>query len=166
VTRGGGGGAACLPPQTTPGVPTLAQCAPLDGIMVWRPVEGQNLGPPVATFRQASCTVGSSFVAIATEGDWRLEVGIDAFRGFGERYDLRGGVLEPSFVIDGPFGRFSSDFPTPLAGGVFNGAGGIRFGLSGRQLGFAYGPVWGPSGQAGGVLILGGGATCTYPEDE
>lgn len=170
----GGGAAKCLVPPAAPGggpvaaalrPRTLQACPPLPGIVVYRPVEGSSPPPVVATIRELSCTAGGSFVGIGTDGEWRLEIGIDAFRGFGVKYDLKGGVPDPSFVVDGPLGTFSSDFPTPLAG-AGTGAGGLGFGLGGRQLGFAYAPAWGPGGLGGGTLILAGGANCAYPEDD
>jgi hypothetical protein len=152
------GPASCDAPG---GAQARAPCPESPGINVF------YYGPqPAATFKTADCTAGDTFVAIANDGAFRLEIGITAFSGFGQ-YDIPFLGADPTFFLDAPDGEFGNTYPGPTINGVtLGGSGGLKFEENGRVLNFGYGPIWGSPGPTGyGGFTIGGSATCIYPDD-
>ncbi len=126
------------------------------GIQVFQGAEDPVV---VATFKIGECTKGQGFTAIATDGAWRLEVGINAFSGFHD-YDVPYGGSDPQVIIDGPSASYSNSYWAP--GGLPN-AGQITFDPEGRRMGLGVFEIRDQSGtQAIGAA---GGMTCVYPDD-
>ena len=71
------------------------------------------------------------FTAIASDGAWRLEVGISNFSGFGD-YEIPYGGPDPVVVIEGPPGTFSNATWQP---GGLPFAGAIAFGRRPHHMG-------------------------------
>jgi hypothetical protein len=115
----------------------------------------------VASFKIGDCTVGpGGFTAIATDGGWRLEVGITGFAGFGRDYDVPYGGPDPQVVFDGPGGTYSNTTWQP--GGLPN-AGALAFDPEGRRMGL--GVIEFRTADQSSAIGAAGGMTCVYPND-
>lgn len=176
-TADDGGPVACVAPSATTALaamaarrPALMQagaCPTSEGIGVLH----DNPPNPDVLFREASCTVGGgSFVAILTEGGYRLEIGIRSFTGFGGQYFFPVAAQDPSWVLDGPGdvelagNRFTSSFGQGVGFDPGDRLTQATFLGRGRQIRFG-GTAVGPQGVNGGLYVIGGTATCRYPSD-
>ncbi len=116
---------------------------------------------PVARFRIGDCTVGpGGFTAIATDGAWRLEVGIQNFSGFGRGYEILYGGSDPQVIIDGPGGPYSNTTWVPPGQ---SSAGSIEFDADGRHMGLGF--IEFRDASASASIAGAGGMTCVYPDD-
>ncbi len=132
---------------------------PAPGIEVRELSEGGDIGPPVATFKRGDCTSGGDFVAIATDGDYRLEVGITDYDGFGKEYPIYNGIPDPEVIVDGPGGPYgNTQYSVP--GDPF--LGGISLNERG-DMGLGLVPGFNADGSRG--ISLSGGMNCSYPDD-
>jgi hypothetical protein len=136
-----------------------ASCPIFPGIQVNELNEGGDLGPVLATFRRGNCTSGGNFVAIATDGDYRLEVGIKDYRGFDNEYPVYSGIPDPEVVVEGPKGTFGNvEFSAP--GNPF--LGGVALDEKG-DMGLGVVPAF--NADASAAVSIAGGMDCAYPDE-
>ena len=132
---------------------------PPPGIAVNELTEDGDIGPLLATFKRGDCTSGGDFVAIATDGDYRLEVGIQDYRGFDNEYFVRSGIPDPEVVVDGPKGTFgNTQFSVPGNPGL----GGIALDEKGDM---GLGLVPAHNADATAAVSIAGGMDCEYPDE-
>jgi hypothetical protein len=138
-----GGGASCPIPAA--------------GIEI-RQLTEDGSDPLVATLKDGSCTAGQQFTAIATDGGYRLEIGIQAFGGFDEDYPIAYGDPDPEVIVDGPggpYGNTQTDLPGPAGGGA------IHFDNDGAAVSIGFVPAFNSDASAG--LSIVGAMNCDYP---
>lgn len=133
---------------------------PLPGIEVYQLEEGGGFGPLLATFKRGDCTSGGNFVAIATDGEYRLEVGIQDYSGFGPDYVIRSGIPDPEVIVEGPGDTYgNTQFSVPGNPGL----GGISFDDAG-DMGLGLVPAY--NADASAAVSLSGGMDCVYPDED
>ncbi len=138
-----------------------ASCpVPSSGIQVLGGTDSDN-EHTVANFTIGDCTSGSSFTAISSDGDWRLEVGIDPFAGFDQMYDIPYGGPNPEVVIDGPGGPYSNTTWEP--GGLAN-SGSIAFAPDGSVMGLGF--IEFRNSDQSFAITAAGRMTCVYPPND
>ena len=117
--------------------------------------ENQNA---LATFKSGNCTAGNSFVGVASDGAWELEVGIDDFAGFDQTYPMTFGRRDPQAIISGPGGPYGnqSSAPGPAP------AGAIYLHPNG-DLGLGMPAALNDDASAG--VAVAGVMECRYPDD-
>jgi hypothetical protein len=139
-----------------------ASCpVPSSGIQVLGGTSSDN-EHTVATFKIGDCTAGKGgFTAISSDGDWRLEAGIDNFAGFDQMYQIPYGGPDPEVIIDGPQGPYSNTTWTP---GGLPYAGSINFGSDGSAMGLGF--IEFRNSSQSFAISAAGVMTCVYPDND
>jgi hypothetical protein len=148
-------GSGCKPKQDGASCPV-----PSPGIQVLGGTSSDD-EHTVANFTIGDCTSGKSFTAISSDGEWRLEVGIDPFAGFGEMYEIPYGGPNPEVIIDGPGGPYSNTTWEP---GGLPYAGSIAFEPDGSVMGLGF--IEFRNASESFALTAAGRMTCVYPDND
>jgi hypothetical protein len=145
-------GGGCKPKQDGASCPV-----PAAGIEI-RQLAEDGSDPVVATLKEGSCTAGQGFTAIATDGTYRLEIGIQEFAGFDQDYSIAYGDPDPEVIVEGPngpYGNTQTDLPGPAGGGA------IHFDNDGAAVSIGFVPAFNSDASAG--LSIVGAMNCDYP---
>jgi hypothetical protein len=154
-------GGGCKPKLGTSRQDGASCPVPSSGIQVLGGTSSDN-EQTVANFTIGDCTSGSGgFTAISSDGAWRLEVGIDAFSGFDQMYQIPYGGPDPEVVIDGPQGPYSNTTWSP---GGLPYAGSINFDSDGSHMGLGF--IEFRNASQSFAISAAGVMTCVYPDND
>jgi hypothetical protein len=156
----------CAKPGPGPAPDPGGGCSPKAGASCPLPPPGIDIrqlsedgsDPIVATMKQGSCTAGQQFTAISTDGAYRLEIGIQAFNGFGQDYVIAYNDPDPEVIVEGPggpYGNTQTSLPGPAGGGS------IHFAAGGDVVSIGFVPAFNSDATAG--LSIVGAMRCDYP---
>lgn len=155
-----GGGKSCRTARAEDGEGGASCPLPPAGVEVYDDSgDGENL-VLVATFKEAECTAGKTFTAIAEDSGYRLEVGVQDFQGFGKEYEVSYGDPDPEILLEGPGGPYGNT-QSNAPGLVW--AGGLSFSADGSDVGVGLVPAI--NAELTDARNIVGHLLCNYPPE-